>query len=39
MEKMNGGGHFAAAALEREGAAVKDIVSELKQVLDEEVKG
>ena len=36
MEKMRGGGHFTAAALQREHAQVMDIEAELKQVLDEE---
>ena len=34
MEKMKGGGHFTAAALQREHAQVADIEAELKQVLD-----
>ena len=36
MEKMRGGGHFTAAALQREHAQVMDIEAELKQVLDAE---
>ena len=34
MEKRKGGGHFTAAALQREHAQVADIEAELKQVLD-----
>ena len=33
---MRGGGHFTAAALQREHAQVMDIEAELKQVLDAE---
>lgn len=36
MEKMRGGGHFTAAALQREHAQVMDIEAELKRVLDAE---
>lgn len=35
MEKMNGGGHFAAAALERENTTVEEVYEELKKVLAE----
>lgn len=35
MEKMKGGGHFAAAALERENTTVEAVCEELKGVLDE----
>lgn len=35
MEKMKGGGHFSAAALQREGAHVDDIHEELKRVIDQ----
>lgn len=35
MEKMHGGGHFTAAALQREHSEVQSVTEELKQVLDE----
>lgn len=36
MEKMNGGGHFTAAALERENATVEEVAAQLQDLLDEE---
>ena len=36
MEKMNGGGHFSAAALERKDITVKDLQNELLKVIKEE---
>lgn len=36
MEKMNGGGHFSAAALERENTTVAAIEAELRALLDKE---
>ncbi len=42
MEKMNGGGHFTAAGLQRTNTTVSEVLNELKEVLrknvDEEVK-
>lgn len=35
MEKMNGGGHFSAAALSREQAKVSDMETELKKTIDQ----
>ncbi len=35
MEKMKGGGHFSAAALQREGVNVRDIYNELKMTIDQ----
>ena len=35
LEKMNGGGHFAAAATQITGASVKEVVETLKEVLDQ----
>ncbi len=35
MEKMKGGGHFSAAALQREGASVYEIYDELKKTIDQ----
>lgn len=35
MEKMHGGGHFTAAALQREHSTVKEIETELKEKIDE----
>ena len=42
MERMHGGGHFTAAALQREHSSVQELRSELIRTLDEyfkEVKG
>lgn len=36
MEKMNGGGHFSAAALERENTTVQEVAAELQSLLDQE---
>ena len=36
MEKMHGGGHFSAAALERKDITVKDLKNELLKVIKEE---
>ena len=36
MEKMHGGGHFSAAALERENCTVEDLQKELLSILREE---
>ena len=33
MEEMGGGGHFNAAALQRDGVKIKDLVSELNDVV------
>ncbi len=33
METMNGGGHFSAAAVQRENSSVEEMVSELKEVI------
>ena len=38
MEKMHGGGHFSAAALQRDNATVKDIAAELKQMINEYIE-
>jgi c-di-AMP phosphodiesterase-like protein len=42
MEKMNGGGHFTAAGLQRTNTTVSEVLDELKEVLrqnvDEEVR-
>ncbi len=38
MEKMKGGGHFTAAALQRENTEVVELVKELDQVLEEYFK-
>lgn len=35
MEKMNGGGHFTAAALQRENSSVDELYEELKKTVDE----
>ena len=35
MERMQGGGHFSAAALSREHAEVSELEAELKAVIDE----
>lgn len=35
MEKMNGGGHFTAAALQRENSSVDELCEELKKTVDE----
>ena len=36
MEKMNGGGHFSAAALERENTTVEEVAAELSSLLEKE---
>lgn len=38
MEQMKGGGHFAAAALERENTSVKELQEELERILKEDVE-
>ncbi len=38
MEKMNGGGHFSAAALQRENTSVENIENELIQHIEETLK-
>ena len=38
MERMNGGGHFTAAALQREHSSVQELRSELIKTLDEYFK-
>lgn len=35
MEKMHGGGHFSAAALQRENATVAEVETELRAMIDE----
>ena len=35
MEKMSGGGHFTAAALQRENASVEEIYNELEMVIEQ----
>ncbi len=37
MEKMNGGGHFTAAALQRSNTTVSEVLAELKAVLQQNV--
>ena len=39
MEKMNGGGHYSAAGLQRYGTSVDAVLSELKQVIHESMTG
>lgn len=38
MEKMNGGGHFSAAALQRDKTTVKEVRDELQSMIDEYLK-
>lgn len=38
MEKMHGGGHFGAAALQRDNTNVADVEEELKQMIDEYIE-
>lgn len=38
MEKMNGGGHFSAAALQRENTSVSELEKELKIIIDSYMK-
>jgi c-di-AMP phosphodiesterase-like protein len=35
MEKMSGGGHFTAAALQRENSSVEEVFSELEMVIEQ----
>jgi c-di-AMP phosphodiesterase-like protein len=37
MEKMNGGGHFTAAGLQRSNTTVSDVLAELKAILKHDV--
>lgn len=38
MEKMHGGGHFSAAALQRENTSVIEVEQELKRMIDEYIE-
>jgi c-di-AMP phosphodiesterase-like protein len=35
MEKMSGGGHFTAAALQRENSSVEEVFTELEMVIEQ----
>ena len=38
MEKLNGGGHFSAAAVEREGVSVRQMKDMILNCIEEELK-